>query len=326
MNQIDGFLTDLDIKDLKIASSLPLDKPTMLLVLGPDRSGTSLTARLLECLGGKNSKHLMLPNEGNPTGYFEDMDVYSFNDNVLLPRLGLYWHSISCVDWNCLTSSVRSQLEQEALDIICKNYSPISSHSLFILKEPRIGMLLPFWLPVLHRAGFDVKIISILRDPMSVAQSLKRCHGFSITHGGVWYVARWLAILVSIQKLPIVFIYFNDIFINPLKIINLIANQLQLALSNDIEEQICTFTTTYLDRRLRHFKTNKKDLLLDSNLPVVAVKIYNALLNVCRDQHIEKAIKIISSMKQIFLEAQPLFKKFDEVFNSYYYSETHIIG
>lgn len=71
----------------------------MLLVLGAHRTGTSLTARLLECLGAQNSTTLFPADEFNPKGYFEDWNIYQFNELKLLPTLGVSWHSIGPIDW-----------------------------------------------------------------------------------------------------------------------------------------------------------------------------------------------------------------------------------
>jgi hypothetical protein len=95
----------------------------MLLVLGPHRSGTSLAARMLECLGAVNSTHLNPANEFNPRGYFEDWDVYQFNEHVLLPALGRSWHSLGLIDWNVLTPETLAQLRTEAGKILARNYS-----------------------------------------------------------------------------------------------------------------------------------------------------------------------------------------------------------
>ena len=46
--------------------------PVMLLVLGVHRSGTSVTARMLECLGAVPSTNLHEPLPNNPKGFFED--------------------------------------------------------------------------------------------------------------------------------------------------------------------------------------------------------------------------------------------------------------
>ena len=75
----------------------------MLLVLGVHRSGTSLIARMLECFLGVNSRHLMPAGHDNPKRYFEDSDIFHFNQEMLLPRPGRKWHDLEEVDWNLLS-------------------------------------------------------------------------------------------------------------------------------------------------------------------------------------------------------------------------------
>jgi hypothetical protein len=121
-------------------------KPLMLLVLGPHRSGTSLVARLLECLGGVNSRTLLPTASDNPTGFFEDGDVFHFNYHFLLPALGLEWANLGTPQWELLDEDALLQLRAQAVGIIRGNYTP--ARPLSILKDPRMGQFLPFWLPV----------------------------------------------------------------------------------------------------------------------------------------------------------------------------------
>ena len=111
-------------------SSSLAERPTMLLVLGMHRSGTSVTTRLLECLGAVHSKNLHPPMPNNPKGFFEDWDIERFNEFKFLPRIGIQWHSIGFVDWTNLSASDRSKFALEALEIVRSNYSAVNSLSL----------------------------------------------------------------------------------------------------------------------------------------------------------------------------------------------------
>jgi hypothetical protein len=191
-------------------SSLPALRPTMLLVLGMHRSGTSVTARLLECLGAKNSENLTGTGLCNPHGYFEDNDVYKFNDSKLLPRLDRAWHSTSEVDWSNLSDADRSKYALQALEIVKKNY-PLSN-TLSVLKEPRLGILVPFWLAVLQHAGFNTKVVCAVRDPVSVIRSLNKAEGLSLPHAGMVFINYWLSILKYCKDLEVAFFQYDEIF------------------------------------------------------------------------------------------------------------------
>ncbi|MFY8268099.1 MAG: hypothetical protein ACOVLK_01765, partial [Terrimicrobiaceae bacterium] len=165
----------------------------MLLVLGVHRSGTSATARMLECLGAVPSTHLHEPLPNNPKGFFEDFDIQRFNEYELLPALGAHWHDVAPLDWNRLSGESRRVLFEKALGIVERNFNKANACS--VLKDPRLGILLPFWLEVLDKAGYEAKAVCVVRDPLCVARSLQARDGFSITHGAVLYASNWLSTL-----------------------------------------------------------------------------------------------------------------------------------
>ena len=55
----------------------------LVVILGMHRSGTSLVTSSLPLLGFPVGDNLMLGNEDNPRGFFEDLDVVSLNDDLL---------------------------------------------------------------------------------------------------------------------------------------------------------------------------------------------------------------------------------------------------
>jgi hypothetical protein len=61
------------------------------LILGAGRSGTSLTALLLERAGYHVYTTSYPPDEGNPLGYFEDLDVIRTNESILSPFYRSGW-------------------------------------------------------------------------------------------------------------------------------------------------------------------------------------------------------------------------------------------
>jgi hypothetical protein len=199
-------------KEHKTASPTQKCGSRMLLVLGPHRSGTSLTARMLECFGAVNSNILLPPQPDNPKGYYEDRDVYLFNQDVLLPALGADWSSVGPIDWAAAGSSLEP-LRERALEILRKNYEPRSG--LHVLKEPRLARLLPFWRGVLDEAGFESKLVLPIRDPLAMARSLAKRNGLPINHGAVLYLRHWLDILRDGSDLPAAFVVFERIFENP---------------------------------------------------------------------------------------------------------------
>jgi hypothetical protein len=292
-------------------SSLPALRPTMLLVLGMHRSGTSVTARLLECLGAKNSENLTGTGLCNPHGYFEDNDVYKFNDSKLLPRLDRAWHSTSEVDWSNLSDADRSKYALQALEIVKKNY-PLSN-TLSVLKEPRLGILVPFWLAVLQHAGFNTKVVCAVRDPVSVIRSLNKAEGLSLPHAGMVFINYWLSILKYCKDLEVAFVQYDEIFVNPAKSLRDVAAKLSLPLPQDFEERVHHFSSSFFDKNLRHNKFDTKDLVLESDLPPLAIELYKSLLSAAQAQNIKKTIKFVDAARGSTEALQSTFLEFDRL-------------
>lgn len=266
----------------EMASRSNSTRPVMLLVLGPHRSGTSLTTRALECLGAANSRNLNPADACNPTGYFEDYDVFQFNENILLPRLGKTWYALGPIDWDRLSKNDEARLRLDAVDIVRRNYDQTKLVS--VLKEPRLARLLPFWLPALDQAGFACKCVMPIRDPLSVAKSLAKRNGFSLTQGAAIYLRSWLDIINDAANLPYGFVLFEDLIASPAKALRCVAAQIDLPIPQDFEQQVDRFAASHLHLNLVHNISSPDELRSEPNLHELVIRFYEVLLSVSRGE------------------------------------------
>lgn len=293
------------IKDQKQVAT----RPVMLLVLGPHRSGTSLTTRMLECLGAENSSQQMWTGIDNPKGFFEDAAVYSFNETVLLPHLQQTWSTVSLPDWSEISKAERSRLGLQALAILRKNYS--ASSPLSILKEPRINNTLPFWVSLLEHAGFDVRFVCTVRDPVSAARSLSQRNGFTLAHGSMIYLSAWLAVLPHLQERQVAFVQFDEIFASPAKVLTVAAQKLGLPLPADFDQRVHQFTSEHLDPSLRHGSLPREDVMLEPDLPPLVAELYRVLLDAAQSQNIRKTAKFVAYAERQVESIAPLLADYD---------------
>ena len=284
----------------------------MLLVLGMHRSGTSVTTRLLECLDAVNSTSLMPQHSDNPKGFFEDYDIYRFHESKLLPSLKTKWHGVGPIDWTQLSAPERSKLELEALEILRSNYS--LSNRLSVLKEPRIGVLLPFWLPLLKRAGYKVSIVCAVRDPLSVTRSLGKRNKMSTSHSGALYLSYWLSILTHIQDQQVAFVQFDDIFENPNESLDKVVSKLAILPPDDYEERLHAFSSSFIDSSLRHSHSDSKDLILEPDLPQLTIELYETLLVATRNQNIKKALPFTTKANDTLSQLAPILCHYDHLY------------
>ena len=137
-----------------------------ILITGMHRSGTSLTAGLVNLLGMPMGDGPVVPNSPeNPRGIYERADVMKVN-NQILEVLGGSWSSPPASNYDLL-SSLSDELVKEKRESLSL-FSEHNSH--WFVKDPRLSLLLPFWDRMALQA---LPTIFVIRHPLEVAQSLK---------------------------------------------------------------------------------------------------------------------------------------------------------
>ena len=145
---------------------------SVLIITGMHRSGTSLTASLLQSAGVDLGQRLMgLGLGGNPKGHFEDLDFVEFHESVLQSQ------GISTAGWTLEKSiQVQEQHLDQAQSII---YQRSSSKQIWGWKDPRTTLFLKFWVALISEAKF----VFVYRSPWEVVDSLyRRGDGIFVTN------------------------------------------------------------------------------------------------------------------------------------------------
>lgn len=175
--------------------SEPTDSPSQpIIVAGMHRSGTSLTASILQQAGVFVGEQLLAANVGNTKGYFEDADFLNLHRDILVA------HGISADGWSAVGQlSVPQQFWQRAQSLCdCR----LQTHALWGWKEPRTTLFLNFWKQLLPQA----KVILPYRSPWEVIDSLFVRGDAVFAHNPNFAVDIWLtynrAVLAFYQQHP----------------------------------------------------------------------------------------------------------------------------
>lgn len=132
-----------------------------LIITGMHRSGTSLTAAILNKAGLHVGIRLNPGAPGNSRGYFENLDFVRLNERILssfgYPKEG--W-TFSHID------KIPAHFYDEALETISLN----GTQNMWGFKDPRTTLMLDFWHEVLPQGRF----LLTARAPWQVADSLIR--------------------------------------------------------------------------------------------------------------------------------------------------------
>jgi hypothetical protein len=143
----------------------------LVLVLGVHRSGTSVLTSALAAMGCATGEFAQKATDENPDGYYEHPAFRAFNDR-LLKHLGGSWDN-----WGFHAGLVAETLPalgdwlEEATALLQGTFAGPGP---FVLKDPRLCTLLPFWRVAVARAGLRPACVIMLRDPQEVADSQTR--------------------------------------------------------------------------------------------------------------------------------------------------------
>lgn len=137
----------------------------LILVLGCHRSGTSAVASAVRSLGVEFGDRAQWSGPDNPD-FVEDRDILTI-DEAVLKSAGSRWDRILPPDLSRvpqgLVNTARFELRRK-----------LERWPLFGLKEPRLCRLLPFWRPILAELACEVSVVHVVRNPLSVADSLMK--------------------------------------------------------------------------------------------------------------------------------------------------------
>lgn len=159
-----------------------------ILVLGMHRSGTSALTRVLGLAGAALPRTPMGASDHNARGFFESVPVYHLHEE-LLSELGSSWDDLSPLPEGWAASAPAQRFADRMADVVREEYG---SSPLFVLKDPRLCRLVPFWLAVLERLEVEPRFVIPVRNPLEVSASLARAQGIDEQRGRLLWLQHFL--------------------------------------------------------------------------------------------------------------------------------------
>jgi len=189
--------------------------------LGMHRSGTSALAGALESMGFEvgPDDDVMPADVGNPEGYFELLSVVRANDE-LLAHFGGRWDSPPDLAPEWVNDLVVTEFVESTRAMVGQLFK--SDH--WLLKDPRISLLLPAWRKVTGDRGCAVVIV---RDPFEVAASLSRRNALTTLTGLALWAAYNRTMLRDLEGARVHVCTYADLIENPTKVLTDIVESLR---------------------------------------------------------------------------------------------------
>ncbi|MEM9922234.1 MAG: glycosyltransferase [Cyanobacteria bacterium P01_D01_bin.50] len=236
-------------------------KESILITTGMHRSGTSLTASLLQSAGLNVGERLMGGAFSNVKGHFENLDFVEFHESILNEQ------GLSKAGWT-LQNDI--DVPQEYIEIAKQLVEENKSTSCWGWKDPRTTLFLDFWAELLPEANF----LFVYRSPTEVVDSLYRRGDEIFYENPTFAVELWMHynknILNILNKYPekCILININSITKNPDILLNALSENLGINL-DEINENI--YEENLLRTRISHHSQLMRNLFPE------ALNIYDEL-------------------------------------------------
>lgn len=240
-------------------------------VLGMHRSGTSLTARLLNLAGmylGEEDA-LVPPAANNAKGFWEHRPLMGINDEILAHFDGR-WDVPPFLGQCRLTDAKLEPLREKARAILEKSFDGAAHWG---WKDPRTTLTLPFWEDVL-----DERVNSVLcvRNPLAVAASLQKADRMPTAHAlALWQFYTERALLNTRPETRVI-VFYEDFFADcaaALAPALTLAGLAPLVPGSAREEAV----TGWVDANLRHHRFTPEDVEHSPDAPDETRELYALL-------------------------------------------------
>jgi O-antigen biosynthesis protein len=223
-----------------------------IIVLGMHRAGTSAITRLINLMGAYlgPEAQLLPATSDNPKGYWERIDVLQLHEWVL-EQIDADWHLISSVDPEHIDSGILETFAHRARHIL----EDLEGHRPWVMKDPRLCLLLPLWRPLLETPV----CVHVARHPLATARSLEKRDGFPLHFGAaLWEHYNARALTVS-RDLPRFSIDYERLMEQPVETARTLYDRLRACGIGTLHWPDEGEIRDFLERDLQHHRARAED-------------------------------------------------------------------
>lgn len=280
-----------------------LKSRTCILILGMHRSGTSATAGCLDLYGYKLGKQIVPPGEPNEKGYFENNSINYFNE-CLLELLNARWYDTLHLPDSWWKDDRIKPMQSKLAKVLIDEFD---SEGDLLIKDPRISVLLPFYLDVFKELNIIPKVIINFRNPFEVAASLKKRDNLSTSRSLLlWMDANIKAEFYS-RLLPRLFLDYNSLLTDPVATMEQISKSLHLDKpTKEKKDELRLF----IEKRLRHHAA--KSTHEDAEIPKLISQMHDLLIELDLRDTKPNEQELFDVIKQQFLSEFRFFNGIDK--------------
>jgi glycosyltransferase involved in cell wall biosynthesis len=223
-----------------------------IIVLGMHRAGTSAITRLINLMGAylAPEEQFLPATPDNPKGYWERIDVLQLHE-FLLEKLNADWHLTSAIDLERIDPDVLATFNQRARKIL----QGLEGHRPWVMKDPRLCLLLPLWLPLLEAPI----CVHVVRHPLATARLLEKRDGFPLHFGLALWEQHAVCALLASSGLPRFAICYEHLIAQPLETVKSLYDSLQRCGATGLRLPAEREILAFLENDLQHHRASEED-------------------------------------------------------------------
>jgi GT2 family glycosyltransferase len=255
------------------------NRKTALLVLGMHRSGTSAVTRVASLLGADLPQKLMPSSKNeNDLGFWESIELYMLHEELLASG-GSYWDDWRRFNPDWYDSPAAETFTKRCIDYLQKDFG---SSYFFVLKDPRMCRLVPFWINTLQLFSADVRVLLPIRNPREVAASLKKRNDFNPVKSYMLWLRHVIEAEYYTREVPRYIFQFDELLADWRALISRASVALDLSWPKRSDQSEIDIDS-FLDSRLKHHSWNPQSITQSSSLSTWIKDVYTALVKLVEE-------------------------------------------
>ena len=277
-------------------------RKSVILVTGMHRSGTSAVTRVLNLLGCALPGTVAESAPDNERGFWENSAIRELN-NRILASAGSSWDDWEPFDPRWYASPVASGFRDDARAILDGEFA---DGRLFVVKDPRISRLLPFWIEAVRSFEAEPLIVSPVRNPFDVAASLEERNGIHPSIGLLMWLRHVLDAEAASRDLRRVHLRYEHLLFKTHVVVDRLADALGVVwparatrTNMEIEE--------FLSSSLRHHKNDDTGVVGNPRLSHWLRSSFEILDRWACGSERKKDLSVLDRVRRAFDDAVPAF-------------------
>lgn len=221
-----------------------------LLILGMHRSGTSAASRIINMMGAYFAPPGMeIPaHSDNPKGFWERKDAMAINDQLLALQ-DCAWNKVG--GWRFENQPpVPYELQQRMQGLI----DSLDDRGTWFLKDPRMCLTLPSWLPALRRPV----AVAVFRHPGEIALSLQTRNQMKLRYALALWEYYAVGLLNSTMRMPRISVQHTDLINRPVKTAEVLLAQLHRVGADALSMPAAEDIRGFIDKNLHRERSETK--------------------------------------------------------------------